>query len=231
VAEAVRVGLRLYDTAARAVREFTPLRAGRVSMYVCGATAQGTAHLGHIRSAVVFDVLRRWLTVRGSDVLCVRNVTDIDDTILRAAAARGRPWWEWAATHERAFEQAHAAVGVLAPSASPRASEHITEMVELTQRLLTAGHAYPAQDGVYFAVAGFPSYGALSGRTPAAGHHGESAGIGQRDPRDFALWTAAEPGGPGWAYLGWVALRPPLRRAGAAVPPPRQRAGAVSRGR
>jgi len=157
-------------------------------------------HIEHLRSGVVFDVLRRWLSVSGHDVLFVRNVTDIDidDKILRKAAERGRPWWEWAATHERAFDDAYAALGVLAPSVSPRATGHITQMVELTQRLLNAGHAYTADGDVYFGVGGFPGYGSLSGQKLADVHQGESAATGKRDSRDFTLWKAAKPGEPSW---------------------------------
>ena len=114
-------GLRLYDTYAGAVRDFVPLRDGHVSIYLCGATVQGLPHIGHVRSAVAFDVLRRWLMARGFDVAFIRNVTDIDDKILNKAADAGRPWWEWAATYERAFSAAYDALGVLPPSAEPRA--------------------------------------------------------------------------------------------------------------
>src|SRR5690606_20157689 len=105
------VALQLFDTAARQVREFRPARSGTASMYICGATVQGVPHIGHVRGALNYDVLRRWLVHSGLDVLMVRNVTDIDDKILTKAAEAGRPWWEWAATHERAFEDAYAALG------------------------------------------------------------------------------------------------------------------------
>ncbi len=192
------VSLRLYDTASRTLRDFTPLRPGQASIYLCGATVQGVPHIGHVRSGVAFDVLRRWLAVRGSDVLFVRNVTDIDDKILRKAAEHGRPWWEWATTHERAFDDAYAALGVVAPSVSPRATGHITQMVQLMQRLLDAGHAYVADGDVYFDVASFPGYGQLSGQKLADVHQGESAATGKRDSRDFTLWKAAKPGEPSW---------------------------------
>ncbi len=180
------------------MRDFTPLRSGQVSIYLCGATVQGVPHIGHVRSGVAFDVLRRWLSVRGDDVLFVRNVTDIDDKILRKAAEHGRPWWEWAATHERAFDDAYAALGVLPPSISPRATGHVTQMVQLMQRLLDGGHAYAADGDVYFDVASFPGYGALSRQKLADVHQGESVATGKRDPRDFTLWKAAKPGEPSW---------------------------------
>src|SRR5699024_2075697 len=116
------VTLRLFDTATRTLRDFTPLVPGTASIYLCGATVQGEPHIGHVRSGVAFDVLRRWLTDgHDLDVAFVRNVTDIDDKILDKAAEAGRPWWEWAATHERAFTAAYEALNVLPPSVEPRA--------------------------------------------------------------------------------------------------------------
>jgi cysteinyl-tRNA synthetase len=192
------VTLRLFDTETRTMREFTPLVPGHASVYLCGATVQGEPHIGHVRSGVAFDVLRRWLTANGYDVAFVRNVTDIDDKILNKAAAAGRPWWEWAATHERAFDRAYCQLGVLPPSAEPRATGHITQMVELMQRLIDRGHAYAAEGNVYFDVVSYPEYGSLSGHKLDDVHQGESLGTGKRDPRDFTLWKAAKPGEPSW---------------------------------
>ncbi|MCF8570013.1 cysteine--tRNA ligase [Gordonia sp. HY002] len=190
--------LNLYDTASREVREFVPLRPGTVGVYLCGATVQGVPHIGHVRSGIAFDVLRRWLAHRGYDVLFVRNVTDIDDKILRKAADADRPWWEWAATHERAFTTAYDALGVLPPSAEPRATGFITQMVDYMQRLIDRDHAYVADGNVYFDVRSLPEYGSLSGHKLDDVHQGESAGTGKRDPRDFTLWKAAKPGEPSW---------------------------------
>ncbi len=148
--------LRLHDTAAGAVRDFVPLREGHVSIYLCGATVQGLPHIGHVRSGVAFDILRRWLIARGCDVAFIRNVTDIDDKILTKAAAADRPWWEWAATYERAFSAAYDALDVLPPSAEPRATGHITQMVELMGRLIETDHAYAAGGDVYFNVLSYP---------------------------------------------------------------------------
>jgi cysteinyl-tRNA synthetase len=195
------VSLHLYDTAQRALREFHPQCAGTASMYVCGATVQDVPHVGHMRVAVAFDVLRRWLEHSGYDVHLVRNVTDIDDKILRKADEAGRPWWEWAATHERAFAAAYDALGCLPASVEPRATGHITEMVELIERLIAAGHAYPCDSGsgdVYFAVGTWADYGSLSGQRPDEVEQGESAATGKRDPRDFTLWKSAKPGEPSW---------------------------------
>jgi cysteinyl-tRNA synthetase len=192
------VTLHLYDTAARSKREFVPLRPRTASIYVCGATVQGVPHIGHVRSALNYDVLRRWLTTIGHEVLLVRNVTDIDDKILAKAAEAGRPWWEWAYTHERAFEDAYTALGCLPPSVLPRATGHVPQMIELIARLIDRGHAYAADGDVYFAVATIDDYGALSGQRLEEVSQGESAASGKRDPRDFTLWKGAKPGEPSW---------------------------------
>ncbi|WP_433871055.1 cysteine--tRNA ligase [Saccharopolyspora sp. CA-218241] len=201
------MSLHLHDTATRTTREFQPRRAGVASIYVCGATVQGVPHVGHVRSGLNFDVLRRWLAHGGLDVRLVRNVTDIDDKILTKADEAGRPWWEWAATHERAFEHAYDRLGCLPPSALPRATGHITQMIELVQRLIDGGHAYPASGDVYFSVASHPEYGRLSGQRLDDVQQGESAAGGKRDPRDFTLWKGAKPGEPSWP-TPWGAGRP-----------------------
>ena len=192
------MSLRLYDTAARAVRDFTPLRPGRASVYVCGLTVQGRPHIGHVRSALAFDVLRRWLTVGGLDVTYVRNVTDIDDKILAKADAHGVPWWAWAYENERACTLAYDVLGVLPPTYEPRATGHIPEMIALMQRLIDGGHAYAADGDVYFDVRSFPAYGELTGQKlddlqPAADTDTDDR---KRDPRDFALWKAHKDGEP-----------------------------------
>jgi cysteinyl-tRNA synthetase len=195
------VSLRLYDTATRSLREFVPLRPGAASIYVCGATVQGIPHIGHVRSALNYDVLRRWLVATGHDVLLIRNVTDIDDKILAKAADAGRPWWEWAYTHERAFEDAYRVLGCLPPSGLPRATGHVPQMVELMQRLIDRGHAYAAGGDVYFAVETWNDYGTLSGQRLDEVAQGEPTTHGsaeKRDPRDFTLWKAAKPGEPSW---------------------------------
>ncbi len=192
------MSLRLYDTAARAVRDFTPVHPGRASVYVCGLTVQGPPHVGHVRAQVSFDVLRRWLVHSGLDVTYVRNVTDIDDKILAKAAAAGMPWWAWAYTNELATTRAYDALGITPPTYEPRATGHIPEMVELMQRLIERGHAYAVDGDVYFDVRSFPEYGALTGQKlenlePAADTDSDDR---KRDPRDFALWKAAKDGEP-----------------------------------
>ncbi|MEV7037393.1 cysteine--tRNA ligase [Amycolatopsis sp. NPDC051061] len=192
------MALHLFDTATRSVREFHPVRSGTASIYVCGATVQGVPHIGHVRGVLNYDVLRRWLVHSGLDVLLVRNVTDIDDKILTKAAEAGRPWWEWGATHERAFEEAYEQLGCLPPSVNPRATGHVTQMVELMERLIEAGHGYVADGDVYFSVKSFEEYGKLSGQVLEDVQQGETPTRGKRDPRDFTMWKSAKPGEPSW---------------------------------
>lgn len=192
--------MRLYDTATRAVREFTPLVDGKVSMYVCGATVQSAPHVGHIRSGVAFDVLARWLRVSGYEVTLVRNVTDIDDKILAKESVENRPWWAVAAHYEREFQKAYEILGCTPPTVEPRATGHITQMIELMQTLIERGHAYAADGDVYFDVRSFTDYGKLSGQKiddllPAGDSEGESR---KKDSRDFALWKSVKPGEPSW---------------------------------
>ena len=201
----IRVTLRIYDTATRTLRDFEPVRAGHASVYLCGATVQTVPHIGHIRSGVAFDILRNWLEAHGLDVAFVRNVTNIDDKILTKAADNGRPWWEWAATHERAFQWAYDQLGVRPPSIEPRATGHITEMVEYMRRIIDNGHGYAADGNVYMQPTSLPDYGHLSGQKLDELDQGESAGTGKRDPRDFTMWKAATSwptpwgdGRPGW---------------------------------
>ena len=194
----IRVTLRIYDTATRTLRDFEPVRAGHASVYLCGATVQTVPHIGHIRSGVAFDILRNWLEAHGLDVAFVRNVTNIDDKILTKAADNGRPWWEWAATHERAFQWAYDQLGVRPPSIEPRATGHITEMVEYMRRIIDNGHGYAADGNVYMQPTSLPDYGHLSGQKLDELDQGDSAGTGKRDPRDFTMWKAAKPGEPSW---------------------------------
>jgi cysteinyl-tRNA synthetase len=192
------VALHLYDSASRSLREFVPLEPGKASIYLCGATVQAPPHIGHVRSGVNFDILRRWLQHNRYDVTFVRNVTDIDDKILAKSAENDQPWWAWAYTNELNFDAAYSVLGCLPPTYEPRATGHVTEMIELIQRLIDSGHAYAADGDVFFDVASWPKYGALSGQKvdemqPA----GDSAGDARkRDPRDFALWKGHKPGEP-----------------------------------
>ena len=195
--------LRIYDTATRSQRDFEPIRPGHASIYLCGATPQAQPHIGHLRSGVAFDILRRWLLAQGYDVALVRNVTDIDDKILTKAAENNRPWWEWVSTYEREFTKAYNTLGVIPPSVEPRATGFVTQMVDYMQRLIDAGFAYPAEGSVYFDVAAWTKaegsdYGSLSGNKVEEMEQGEGEDSAKRGAQDFALWKAAKPGEPSW---------------------------------
>lgn len=196
--------LRLHDTATRELRDFEPLTPGRVGMYICGLTTQGAPHIGHLRFAVAFDVLRRWL-VRGHgyDVTLVRNVTDIDDKILRKADETGEAWWALSYRNERLTSEALDTLGVQAATYEPRATGHVPEMITLIEMLVEAGHAYVAEDGsgdVYFDVRSWPSYGELSNQALDDMVAADDADPrGKRDPRDFALWKGTKDGEPSTA--------------------------------
>jgi cysteinyl-tRNA synthetase len=194
------VTLRLYDSATREVRDFVPIVPGKAGIYVCGSTPQASPHVGHVRAAIAFDVLRRWLVRKGLDVTYVRNVTDIDDKILVKSAEAGVPWWAHAYRYEREFDAAYRALGVLPATYEPRATGHVPEMVELIQRLIDRGHAYPAADGsgdVYFDVHSWPHYGELTRQGLDDVEPADDADPrAKRDPRDFALWKGAKPGEP-----------------------------------
>jgi cysteinyl-tRNA synthetase len=192
------VGLVLYDTRTRRVRPFEPITPGHVGIYLCGPTVQSSPHVGHLRGAVVVDVLRRWLIETGFEVTLVRNVTDIDDKILANAAAAGESPFALAERFTREFNRAYEAVGVLPPTIEPRATGHVPEMIELMQSLIERDHAYEAEGSVWFSVASFPGYGGLSGQKPDAVQASAENEGGKRDPRDFALWKAAKPGEPTW---------------------------------
>ena len=206
--------LRLYDSAARAVVPLAPTATpGLVTIYLCGATVQGSPHIGHMRSGIAFDVLRRWLERGGQEVRLIRNVTDIDDKILSksAAAEPPVPWWAWAQRFEREFDAAYRALGVAAPTYEPRATGHIPEMIDLVQRLLDAGHAYIGESGnVYYDVRSLPGYGSLTNQrledlatTEDESQLDDDVEADKRDPRDFALWKAAKPTEP--ADAAWDA--------------------------
>lgn len=162
-------GLNLYDTASHQVSHFVPLKPGEVGIYVCGATVQSSPHIGHIRAAVAFDIVRRWFLKLGYKVTFVRNVTDIDDKILVKAAAAGQRWWARAYYYEREFTEAYNTLGVLPPTVEPRATGHMSDMIDLIQRILDNGHGYVVTDAdgkptgnVYFDVASWPHYGELT---------------------------------------------------------------------
>jgi cysteinyl-tRNA synthetase len=192
--------LNLYNTADRAISKFVPLQPGKVGIYLCGATVQAPPHIGHIRSGVNFDILRRWLTSIGYDVTFVRNVTDIDDKILHKAVHEEIPWWAVAMKYERAFSDAYAALNVLPPTYEPRATGHITQMIQLMETLIANGSAYaPGNGDVYLEVRKLKSYLTLSNQKLDDLQSVEDADLTfKKDPRDFALWKAAKAGDPSW---------------------------------
>jgi cysteinyl-tRNA synthetase len=213
------VTLRFYDTASAEVRDFVPLIEGKASLYYCGATVQGMPHVGHIRSAIAFDQLTRWLQYRGLRVTVVRNVTDIDDKILAKSEASFAPgftpepgevpeeeWWALAYRYEQEFLKAYDTLGVSRPTYEPRATGHIPEMHALIQQLIDRGHAYPALDesgDVYFDVRSWSKYGSLTRQNIDDMQAAPDADPrGKKDPRDFALWKGSKAGEP--ATASWV---------------------------
>ena len=192
------MSLHLHDTATRTIREFRSRGDSVASIYLCGATVQGIPHIGHVRSGLNFDVLRRWLQRNGYDVRLVRNVTDIDDKILVKSAEAEAAWWAWSLRFERDFQDTLATLGTLRPDYEPRATGHITEIIEYMQRIIDNGHGYAADGNVYATPATIEGYGELSGQRIDELDQGESQGTGKRDPRDFTLWKAAKPGEPSW---------------------------------
>ena len=192
--------IKLYDTATREVSEFKSLEPGKVSIYVCGATVQAAPHIGHVRSGVNFDILRRWLIKNGYAVTFIRNVTDIDDKILHKAVHEEMPWWAVAMKYERIFTEAYAALNVMPPTYEPRATGHITQMIDLMYTLIENGAAYaPGNGDVYLEVRKLKRYLTLSRQhlddlQPAL----DADETYKKDVRDFALWKAAKPGDPSW---------------------------------
>lgn len=219
------VVLRLFDTRAQALTELCPIEPGRVGIYVCGPTVQSSPHIGHLRSALSYDLLRRWLDHRGLAVTLIRNVTDVDDKILAASrgqdpngparpAAGNEEWWALAYRVELEFTAAYRAIGVLPPTYEPRATANVDAMQALIGRLIDRGHAYPAGDDsgdVYFSVASWPAYGELTHQRPEdMASEADDDLRARRDPRDFALWKGTKPGEPSSASWPspWGAGRP-----------------------
>jgi cysteinyl-tRNA synthetase len=193
--------MQVHSTLHRAVVELVPRQPGEVSIYVCGATVQSEPHVGHGRYAVVFDMIRRYLEWRGYAVRFVRNITDIDDKIIIAAAEAGEKVSERATRMTAIFADAYQRLGVLAPDVEPKATEHVPDMLKLIERLIDRGLAYRVEDGdVYFAVRAFEQYGKLSGRKIDELQAGARVEVSElkHDPLDFALWKAAKPGEPSW---------------------------------
>jgi cysteinyl-tRNA synthetase len=194
------VALRIYNTLTRKKEEFVPLAPGRVGIYVCGVTVYDFSHVGHARSALAFDMIRRYLLFRGYQVKFVRNFTDVDDKIIQRAQREGVTAQEVSERYVAAEREDMAAIGVMAPDVYSKATDHIPQMVALIERLVAKGLAYPVEGDVYFEVARFPAYGRLSGKNIDELVSGARVEVDERkrDPRDFALWKGAKPGEPAW---------------------------------
>ena len=190
----------LFDSRSQSLRAFVPLNEGQVGIYLCGPTVQGLPHVGHLRSALVYDQLRRWLEVKGFDVTLVRNVTDIDDKVLENADNTGEEWWALAYRFEVEFNKAYSLLGIKPPTYEPRATGAIPEMIALIERLIEAGYAYRAEDdsaNVYFAADKWADYGELTNqRIHDMDADAEADLRGKRSPHDFALWKAQKLGEP-----------------------------------
>ncbi|MEY3406535.1 MAG: hypothetical protein RLZZ556_607 [Actinomycetota bacterium] len=205
------MALELFDSKEQKLREFVPLTSGHVEIYLCGPTVQSEPHLGHLRSALVYDLLRRWLVASGFTVTLVRNVTDIDDKVLVNAGSRD--WLEFSREVEKSFIEAYENLGILEPTHKPYATEHIDDMIELTKKLISLGHAYQAEDGsanVFFDTASWPKYGELTNQKLENMEGETDASFGRRSPHDFALFKAHksdEPESACW-QTPWGLARP-----------------------
>lgn len=193
--------LTIYNDLHREKQTFEPLQPGKVNLYVCGMTVYDYCHLGHARVMVVFDVVYRYLKAQGYDVTYVRNITDIDDKIIKRANENGEPFMQLTQRFIEAMHEDSDALGILAPDAEPRATDFIEEILAMIEKLIQRGHAYAAENGdVYYDVRSFPSYGKLSGKSLDDLEAGARVDPGEakKDPLDFALWKAAKPGEPAW---------------------------------
>lgn len=202
--------LALHNSLTRKKEAFNPITPGQVRMYVCGMTVYDYCHLGHARVLVVFDMMTRWLRSSGYQVIYVRNITDIDDKIIKRAQDNGEPYTALTNRFIAAMHEDGAALGVLPPDHEPRATEYVGNMLNMIQRLIERGHAYAAANGdVYYAVQSFADYGRLSGKSLDDLRAGERVEVdpNKRDPMDFVLWKAAKPGEPSWPSP-WGAGRP-----------------------
>ena len=205
------MALELFDSKAQELRVFTPLTSGHVEMYVCGPTVQSAPHIGHLRSALVYDILSRWLSASDYTVTMVRNVTDIDDKVL--VNAGDRDWREFAKEVEATFDDAYEKLNILEPTHKPHATEHIEDMVALVEKLIKLGHAYQAEDGsanVFFDTASWASYGELTNQKLENMEGETEVSHGRKSPNDFALFKAHKPEEPATAAweTPWGLARP-----------------------
>ncbi|MBI3030992.1 MAG: cysteine--tRNA ligase [Candidatus Rokubacteria bacterium] len=192
--------IRLYNTLTRKKEELVPLRPGEIRMYVCGVTVYDLSHIGHGRSALAFDVMRRYLRYRGYDVRFIRNFTDVDDKIIKRAQEEGVPPRELAERYIEEYRKDMGALGILPADVEPKATDHIPQMIKLIERLVAKGVAYPLDGDVYFEVKRFPRYGRLSGKNLEELQAGARVEVDERkrNPLDFALWKASKEGEPAW---------------------------------
>lgn len=190
--------MKLFDTRSGEIKKIEPISKGKLSIYVCGPTVQSEPHIGHLRSALAYDLMLRFARSQGFEVTLVRNVTDIDDKVLEKAKELNLPWLELAKDNEQLFSADYLAIGIEEPSIEPRATEHIPQMIEMIEKLISLGHAYKAKDGsadVYFDTASWAEYGELTHQKPED-MEGESSSPKKKNPQDFALWKAAKESEP-----------------------------------
>lgn len=196
--------LQLFDSRSQSLRDFQPITKGQVGIYLCGPTVQSSPHLGHLRSALVYDQLRRWLEATGLQVTMIRNVTDIDDKVLDNAKKENRPWWQLAFSYEQEFATSYRSLDILPPSYEPRATANIISMIEIIEDLIKKGHAYQVEGSadVYFSAASWKRYGELTNqKSDELIDDSEAQQRGKKDPRDFALWKShkeSEPKDAAW---------------------------------
>jgi cysteinyl-tRNA synthetase len=198
------VTLQLFDSRSQSLRDFKPIAKGQVGIYLCGPTVQSAPHIGHLRSALVYDQLRRWLEASGLKVSLIRNVTDIDDKVLENAKLEKRPWWELAYRYEQLFAASYRKLDISSPDYEPRATANIIEMIDLIQQLISKGHAYQVEGSadVYFSASSWKDYGELTNQKQEDLIDDTEAEVrGKKDPRDFALWKShkeSEPKDAAW---------------------------------
>ncbi len=193
--------MQIYNTLSRKKEAFTPIEAGKVKMYVCGMTVYDYCHLGHARVLVAFDVISRYLRAKGYELNYVRNITDIDDKILRRADENGEDYTALTERFITAMHEDAERLGIAPPDAEPRATGHIDDILAMIERLIERGFAYAADNGdVYYRVSRFEGYGKLSGKKPDELLSGARIAVDEakEDPRDFALWKAAKSGEVSW---------------------------------
>ena len=194
------MSLRVFNTLSGKNEEFTPIRPGKVGMYVCGVTVYDYCHVGHARAAAVFDTIYRYLRYLGYDVTYVRNFTDIDDKIINKANEENTSWETITARYIKAFYEDMGVLNIESPTEEPKATDHLKEMITMISKLIESGKAYELDGDVYYAIKTFADYGKLSGKNIEDLMAGARVEVDERkrDPLDFALWKKSKPGEPAW---------------------------------